>query len=201
MTEELDRRIRNTTMRQANELEEMGVRIAIAEVAIDKSGEYTTEEEQKRRIERLDNKEIEGTIHQRITRIEESMLHTKQTNEKEADAATIRARNEERNMHDRIRKLEEVVNEQELVISHLRHLKQGSTQGDIEQDTIRDIERHTPRMATPMATPENNKSSCHRDAHNDRDHHAEEDYSTPQRSNGTEHPRDDRQPQKEYNNR
>ena len=54
-------------------VEEMEGRIALAQVAVDKSDSCITDKEQKCRNERLNNKEIEESVQQRSTKIKGAM--------------------------------------------------------------------------------------------------------------------------------
>jgi hypothetical protein len=70
VTQELDRKIETLAANHDREMEATEGRVAIAQVAMDKTESQVTDEEQKRKNKRLDDKEIEETIQQRLTKIE-----------------------------------------------------------------------------------------------------------------------------------
>jgi hypothetical protein len=96
MIDELVRKIKikNLTSSHDREMEEMEGSIALAQVAMDKSDSYIMDEEQKRRNERLNDKEIEETIQQRIIKIEGAMRTTLESNQREAE---IRSQQQQQN--------------------------------------------------------------------------------------------------------
>jgi hypothetical protein len=69
LTKELGRKI-HTLAANDRKMEVMEGRVAIAQVTMDKSESHVTNKEQKGMNKRLDDKEIEETIQQRLTKIE-----------------------------------------------------------------------------------------------------------------------------------
>jgi hypothetical protein len=115
ITKELDRKIETLAANHDREMEAIEGRIAIAQVAMDKSESQVTNEEQERKNKRLDDKEIKETIQQRLTKIEreaESAIkaalksYTAQCNRNDIQ------QNEGTRLLERIEKLEDTVEEQ-----------------------------------------------------------------------------------------
>jgi hypothetical protein len=114
----------------------------------------TSHNGKKRRNERLDNKEIEETIQQRITKIENEAeaARTAEYNRSERD------RKEKIHTLEQIQKFEEIVEEQEKEIFQLQRRPTIEPQ---EREDPRECQN--PRMAAPdrMATPDRDREHRH----------------------------------------
>jgi hypothetical protein len=178
VTEELDRKIETLTANHDREMEATEGRIAIPQVAMDKSECHVTNEEQKRKNKRPDDKEIKETIQRRITKNRRAAESTMKAATKSHEAQRNRndfQQNEGTRPPERIEKLEDTVEEQKQETPRLKRTPTTKPQG---RDDPR--KHNNPRMATPnrMAAPNRER----RDRRN-REEEERGEAQTPERNN------------------